>query len=117
MTTMAHPRTRTHRHVRRLRTADGYREEAVQRVYTGGWLLGEVARAGRVWRASASAYAFTVDGQLARQVPVDLYRPADPDLWLPGEYYTKGLAIAALVEYLAECRAPALGYGPHPEVI
>ena len=86
------------------------------RVVLNGWLLGRVERIGSQWRVAASAYAFTTNGQTANQVPVELYRPKAPDIWLPGVYTTRREAVATLTKYLRKHRAPALGFGPHRKV-
>lgn len=88
----------------RIRTTSGS-----ERVYTGnGWLLGKVGKLGNSWRCAASAYAFTPSRTYAHHVPVKLYRPRDPDIWLDGLYRTRHEAVDALIDHLTEKRAIAL---------
>lgn len=94
----------------------------VQRADTGK-VLGIVDRAGRYWRAGASMRAFLGDGPgggepLSDHVPVALYWPLRDtgDLHLPGHHRTHRDAVGALLAYLDEQRAPALGHPAHPDV-
>jgi hypothetical protein len=95
------------------------------RVYSEGSLLGYVEQyrtrgaTGRTctrWRASAAAMAFLAPGCPLTGVPARLYRPQLDSQWLPGEHRSKHEAITALLAYLIANKAPAVGFGPHPDV-
>lgn len=95
------------------------------RVYAGGDLLGYTERwrttgtNGREctrWRIRVSPMAFQAPGRpLTTGVPERLYRPGGRE-WLRGDLNSKEAAIAALVRYLIENQAPALGYPAHQDV-
>lgn len=95
----------------------------VKRADTGK-ILGLVEGAGRKWRAAASMRAFLgggpADGEpIGDWVPRALYAPllaSEGHHYLPGEFTSEPLAVAALQRYLDEQHAPAMGHGPHPDV-
>jgi hypothetical protein len=104
-----------------LRTA---RSGNGHRVYRGGDLLGYVeqfrtisqrGRACTRWRAKPAAMAFLAPGCPLTGVPQYLYRPGGNE-WLDEPFMTKADAIARLAAYLTANKAPALGFGPHPDV-
>lgn len=104
--------------IRTARSGKGHR------VYRGGDPLGYVEQfrttgtSGRQctrWRAKAGAMAFLAPGCPLTGVPQWLYRPNGNE-WLPGEHASKQAAIDALVAYLTANKAPAMGFGPHPDV-
>jgi hypothetical protein len=71
----------------------------------------------RRWRASAAAMAFLAPGCPAiGAVPRWLFRPDPTSRWLPGAHTSKHAAVTELIAYLVASRAPAVGFGPHPDV-
>jgi hypothetical protein len=88
-----------------------------------GKVLGKVSGNRTEWRAQASKMAFLGDGPdgaepLGDFVPRELYHPQayKGDLWLPGVFTTQRAAILALQRHLYVNRAPAMGFGAHPDV-
>ena len=103
-------------------------DDHVWRVYLPGTgkVIGRVVEEGRrKWRAGASEYAFIGDGPDDDAVhrrdwaPRRLYAPllaSEGHYYLPGVHGSREDALAALLRYLDEHQAPAMGHGPHPDV-
>lgn len=95
----------------------------VERADTGK-ILGVVEGNRREWRAKASMRAFLGDGPDGGEPPGDwvpraLYAPlmsGEGHHYLPDRYASQRLAVAGLQRYLDKNSAPAMGYGPHPDV-
>ena len=110
----------------RRKVADGRALRLVRRVATGGyWVrlvdngrtLGEVApdRSGWIWATTRNAYRG--DGRPGHEADGDPTDTVPAHLDGLGKASTQQAACGFLLTHLEVNRAPALGHGPHPDVV